>query len=336
MTVCYTQLRLHAKHPINFSKYSYTALFIAQDSGRKFETKKSRIHSTGISVEASFALEKNERPINCFVYYQIYLPTGRALEPQRFIGTVYYDGSGITPQNKLTKHEIKLISNYTKKTPENNVYQVPIPNTVPAPGGLSTVAYYHSAINESAKKYNVDAQAIASIIFQEKFYPTAAKGKNIIAYAVDKFDVRESASYGLGEMQLGLAADLLGYPKSDAERLRKAFNLITNDPKAAIDLVSKNISQKQQKLGRKLLPREAAILHNAGDAGLDSYLNLNSNKKNFDAPSKIYNRSRNWQNAIEKALDGIIYSLPDNCSICEATPHHLDRYWKSGEGYSGL
>ena len=40
-------------------------------------------------------------------------------------------------------------------------------------------------------------------------------------------------------MQLGLAADLLGYPETDKNRLRKAFDLITTNPQISTDLVAK-------------------------------------------------------------------------------------------------
>lgn len=109
---------------------------------------------------------------------------------------------------------------------------------------------------------------IVSIVFQEKFYSSAAIAKNCVAYAKDKFGVKPHRSYGLAEMQLGLAAKLLGFPESDPNRLRKTFDLITNDPQVATDMVAKNI---QLKLGRQLTPREATILHNAGDSGLDSF-----------------------------------------------------------------
>jgi len=112
--------------------------------------------------------------------------------------------------------------------------------------------------------------------------------------------------------------------------------LITNNPQSATDLVAKNIYLKQQKLGRKLSSREAAILHNAGEKGLDSYLDPTTNKTNFDNFSKVYNRSRHWQGAIKEALKGIIYSKPDNCSTCEATPRMLPDYWKLGMGYKGI
>lgn len=58
MTVCYAQLRL--KGLSDYTNFSFTAQFISQDTGRKFETSKLKIHATGISVEASFQLQKNE------------------------------------------------------------------------------------------------------------------------------------------------------------------------------------------------------------------------------------------------------------------------------------
>lgn len=137
-------------------------------------------------------------------------------------------------------------------------------------------------------------------------------------------------------MQLVLAADLLDYPITDKNRLRKAFNLITNNPQIATDLVAKNIYLKQQKLGRKLTPREATILHNAGEKILDSFLSPQSNKADFDSHTFVYNRSRNWQGSLKEALNGVIYSKPDDCKTCEAVPRTLHKYWKTGEGYTGI
>ena len=208
--------------------------------------------------------------------------------------------------------------------------------SVPAPDGLITVAYYNQPINESARKYNVDPLAVASIVFQEKFFSNAAIAKNYIAYVRDGLGVKAHRSYGLGEMQLGLAADLLGYPQTDQNRLRKSFDLITTNPQISTDLVAKNIYLKQQKIGRQLTSREAAILHNAGEKGLDSYLDPTANKANFENPSKVYNRSRNWQESIKEALKGVIYSKPDTCKTCVATPRLLTDYWKPGMGYTGI
>jgi hypothetical protein len=328
MTTCYAQLRL--KGLSDFTNFSCTALFVAQDTGRQFETKKLKIHSTGISEQASFQLERGENPKNCSVRFNVYLPTGRLLEPKPFVGITY------TSTVKHTEHKVKLVVKATSTTPNHRVQQIQIPNSVRAPDGLIMVAYYNHAINESGRKYGVDPQAIGSIIFQEKYFSVAAVGKNLLAYTLDRFGLKETRSYGLGEMQLGLAADLLGYAETDTNRLRKAFNLITNDPQVATDLVAKNIYLKQQKIGRKLTAREATILHNAGERILDSYLSPNSNKADFDSNKFVYNRSRNWQGSIKEALKGTIYSKPDNCKTCTASPSTLHRYWKSGDGYSGI
>lgn len=332
MTTCYAQLRL--KGLSDFSNFSFTALFISQDTGRKFETDKLKIHSTGISVEAQFPLKKNENAKNCSVRFNVYLPTGRLLEPKPFMGITYTKENG--SKVKHTEYEIKLVTHATNSNKNHNVNQVQVIHTVPAPDGLIMVAYYNHAINESGQKYGVEPQAIASIVFQEKFFSNAAIAKNYVAYLRDGFGVKPHRSYGLGEMQLGLAADLLDYPKTDAKRLRKAFDLITNNPQISTDLVAKNIYLKQKKIGRKLTPREAAILHNAGEKGLDSYLDSATDKTNFDNPSKVYNRSRNWQEAIKEALNGVIYSKPDNCKTCVATPRLLPDYWKPGMGYTGI
>ncbi|KAB1851146.1 hypothetical protein F4W09_16895 [Acinetobacter tandoii] len=101
-------------------------------------------------------------------------------------------------------------------------------------------------------------------------------------------------------------------------------------------MVAKNIQLKQLKLGRQLTPREAIILHNAGESGLDSFLDPAEDKTNFENPKKVYNRSSNWQESIRQVLRGIIYSKPDSCPACNATLRTLHKYWTPGEGYSGL
>lgn len=332
MSTCYAQLRLRGLG--DYTNFSFSALFIAQDTGRKFETGKLKINPSGISVETSFPLQKNENAKNCTVRFNVYLPTGRLLEPQPFVGTTYTKESGSSVTH--TVHQVKLVAHKTSQEKDHNLDHVMVNRSVPAPDGLNMVAYYNAAINTSAAKYGVDPLAVGSIIFQEKFFSAAAIAKNYIAYAKDRGGVKPHRSYGLGEMQLGLAADLLGYLESDPNRLRKTFDLITNDPQVATDLVAKNISLRQLKLGRQLTPREATILHNAGEKGLDSYLDPSTNKASFDSPSRVYNRSRNWQESIKQALNGIIYSKPDNCEACTATPRTLHKYWKAGEGYTGI
>ena len=109
------------------------------------------------------------------------------------------------------------------------------------------VTYYNHAVNKSQQKYGIDLQAIESSIFQEKYFSITTVGKNLIAYTLNGFGLKETRSYGLEEMQLGLAADLLGYAEEDKNRLRKTFDLITNDPQVATDLVAKNIYLKQKK-----------------------------------------------------------------------------------------
>ena len=332
MSTCYVQLRLRGLG--DYTNFSFSAIFTAQDTGRQFETNKLKINPSGISVEANFPLQKNENPKNCTVRINVYLPTGRLLEPQPFVGTTYTRESGSSV--KHTVHEVKLVTHHTSQEKDHSIDKIAVNRSVHPPEGLYTVAYYNAAINASAAKYGVDPMTIGSIVFQEKFYSSAAIAKNYVAYAKDKFGVKPHRSYGLGEMQLGLAAKLLGFPESDPNRLRKTFDLITNDPQVATDMVAKNIQLKQLKLGRQLTPREATILHNAGESGLDSFLDPAEDKTNFENPKKVYNRSRNWQESIRQALRGVIYSKPDSCPACTATPRTLHKYWTPGEGYSGL
>lgn len=191
MAACYAQLRLNSKHGyLDFTNFSYIALFVAQDSGRKFETEKLTIRPSGISVEAQFPLRNNEKAENCSLRFKIYLPTGRELEPKYIFGETYTKGQG--NKTKLTEHEIKLVAHATENTPQHNVQLVRIPNSVPAPEGLIIVAYYSEAIRQAANKYGVDPQAVASVIFQEKFFSVAAIGKNVATYVI--FDRLEAKS----------------------------------------------------------------------------------------------------------------------------------------------
>lgn len=99
------------------------------------------------------------------------------------------------------------------------------------------------------------------------------------------------------------------------------------------NMVAKNL---QLKLGRQLTPREVSILYNAGESGLDSFLNPAEEKTNFENPKKVYNRSRNWQESVRQTLRRIIYSKPKSFPTCTATPRILHKYWTLGECYSGL
>jgi len=165
---------------------------------------------------------------------------------------------------------------------------------------LELIAENRNNIMNTAKTYNVDPKAIASIILQEKYHGVFADIKNKIAYIKDG-GVHENSpstrSYGLGEMQLGLAGELLGIDANSKGGKAEIYSKITNNDTLAIDLIGKNISNAQKQFNTKLDPKGAAILHNAGTKGLKSYLNGEKLK------GGVYDRSANWQTAIGKALE---------------------------------
>jgi len=174
---------------------------------------------------------------------------------------------------------------------------------------LLLIAHNRKAIHNASQKYQVSSQAIASIIFQEKYHGYFAEIKNFIAYSIDlgiDDNTPLKRSYGIGEMSIGLAGKLMGINPNKKGSKNKIYNAITKNNSFAIELIAKNIALTQKILKRKLNAKESAILHNAGIKGLRSYL------KGDKLKGGVYDRSLNWQKSIKKALDGWIDINADN------------------------
>lgn len=187
---------------------------------------------------------------------------------------------------------------------------------------LELIQKHSNTINKYAEKYSVDPVAIASVIFQEKYHGAFADGKNWIALNIfDDWDVESgpnTRSYGLAEMQLKLAGELLGIDVNESGGKLKIYEALLND-EISIELIAKNIVKNETEMKRKLNGYEAGFAHNMGVAGFRKYLSPFVEKK--DKPSdRVAKRSENYQHAIKQALDGevpLIILTDDQWKILE-------------------
>lgn len=336
MTVkyCYTRFKLF-KNEINVSKYRVTFTIRNRSTRTKILTLEEN-KSTDIRAK----LNKNESIKDCNAYVDMYLKDGIKINSKPLllkvsdasleeeiknlgisaitsIDSVYTLFSfsvttGVTQSHPNTK-ETKLI--YTMK------------NAPAIPAGLRWVSFLRNEIKKSSQKNQVEVMAIASIVFQEKYHGIWATYKNNLSYVLKNLD--RNSSYGYGEMQLGLAADLLDYnEQKDPKYLRKTFDLITTNAEVALDLVGKNINNEQIRRGRKLSAFEATVFHNSGLNGLNSYINGEISQQKI--VSSVYGRSWQWQNAISEALKGKLVGQPDNCKLdsCNAYVEEDLTLWK--------
>jgi RHS repeat-associated protein len=173
---------------------------------------------------------------------------------------------------------------------------------------LQLIAKHSEQIKHVAKIFDVDPVGIASVIFQEKFHGIFADMKNAAAYILDggvNDNTPSTRSYGLAEMQLGLAADLLFENINDSGIKEKMYNLLQND-NWSIALIGLNIKRNEEKLGTKLKGKDAGAAHNMGVAGYRSYL---EGKRGL---SEVSGRSIDYQQAISDALNGIIDTKKDS------------------------
>ncbi len=176
---------------------------------------------------------------------------------------------------------------------------------------LEQIAQYRDVIKSTAAKYAVDPQAIASIIFQEKFNGVWADAKDVPAIgqlALTAGYFGSERSIGLAEMKVSRAAKLLGLDSSDYKERTQAIGSLLI-PDGSIDLIARNIAAYQKDIGRPLSVEEATVAHNAGSDGLRSYIKDEIPQAKIDA--SVYGRSWNYQGAIAKALQGKIDPAPD-------------------------
>lgn len=121
---------------------------------------------------------------------------------------------------------------------------------------LELIQKHSNTINKYAEKYSVDPVAIASVIFQEKYHGAFADGKNWIALNIfDDRDVESgpnTRSYGLAEMQLKLAGELLGIDVNESGGKLKIYEALLND-EISIELIAKNIVKNETEMKIKWL-----------------------------------------------------------------------------------
>ncbi|ERL55786.1 hypothetical protein [Psychrobacter aquaticus] len=273
---CYTRFKLF-KNEINV--YKYRVIFII--GNRSVKTKTLTLNDNK-SSDIRAKINKNESIKNCNAYVDMYLKNGTKINSKPLLLKVS-DASleeetqnlGISATTSLdniyTLFSFSVTTGVTQSHP--NVKETKLIYTMknaPAiPAGLRWVAFLRNEIKKSARKNEVAIMAIASIIFQEKYHGIWATYKNNLSYVLKDLD--RNSSYGYGEMQLGLAADLLGYSEQkNPKYLRKTFDLITTNAEVALDLVGKNINIEQTRRGRKLSTFEATVFHNSGVNGLNS------------------------------------------------------------------
>ncbi|MFW1841783.1 hypothetical protein ACG9YY_02230 [Acinetobacter pittii] len=82
---------------------------------------------------------------------------------------------------------------------------------------------------------------------------------NYIVYAKAPGGVKPHRSYGLGEMQLGLVAELMNIDKRIPDQLYETFIVICTDAPIAKDLLAKNVVRDGNILGRKLTLQESTV-----------------------------------------------------------------------------
>ena len=159
--------------------------------------------------------------------------------------------------------------------------------------GLQAVRTNREYINSAANHYGVSAQAIGSIIFQEK----SAGIRGDIANALSKGFIKNgTTSLGLGEIQVDKVAELRGL---DADKDFDKIVGMLEDPKTNIDLIAENIADMQNSIGRELSVSEVTYGHNAGKENLKSQLS-----KGEKTTNRVSSRSSNMQGAIKDALKG--------------------------------
>jgi len=122
---------------------------------------------------------------------------------------------------------------------------------------LTLIAQNRQNILTSAANNKVPAQALASIIFQEKLKGIWADAKNVIAMPKVATNDAGSYSFGISEMQIQTAQRLAGGVSFD-----EAVALL-NNPTTAIDLMGKYVAELQSQIGTND-PNALAQAYNIG------------------------------------------------------------------------
>lgn len=173
----------------------------------------------------------------------------------------------------------------------------------------------------------IDPQIVASIVFEEKMHGVWAYRKNLLSFYLNLGEVYPHNSYGFGEMQVGLAAELINIDKRNPDWLYETFVVICTDATVAMDLVAKNVVRGGNILGRKLTLQESTVFYNAGEKALRSWIKGEIPKERLE--KAVYARSWKWQEAIKLALNGDVIAIPDGCQgTCRADPELQVETWK--------
>ncbi|MFW1984316.1 hypothetical protein ACG94M_13490 [Acinetobacter guillouiae] len=326
MTKAYARLRIkESKNILNFSKFSYVANFVTS-AGRVGTTNKVAIQANGLGVEVSFDLNPKEVPDKTTVSFKIFLPSGTQYNPRIVIyGHTYIKEANSKPL--ITEYDLKLFQDKTLKEDEHRVPNRIIPTTYPVPEGLRMVAYLRNEIKSAGANNGIDPQIVASIVFEEKMHGVWAFRKNLLSFYLNLGEVYPHNSYGFGEMQLGLAAELMNIDKRNPDWLYETFVVICTDATVAMDLVAKNVVRGGKILGRKLTLQESTVFYNAGEKALNSWIKGEIPKKRLE--NAVYARSWKWQEAIKLALNGDVIAIPDGCEgTCRADPERQVETWK--------
>lgn len=143
-------------------------------------------------------------------------------------------------------------------------------------------------IKQSAKTWNVDPIAIASVIFQEKFYGVWSVAKNIIG-SYKLLLKNYTYSFGLTEMQVNTATELLK-ERGEKGDVKQAIKWLRDDS-LAIDLTAQYLSKVQKDIG----PQEPNVFAQAYNIGIES---LKAGKYSY-----VGNRSKYFQSEIKRALE---------------------------------
>ena len=326
MTKAYARLKIkESKNILNFSKFSYVANFVTS-AGRVGTTNKVAIQANGLGVEVSFDLNPKEVPDKTTVSFKIFLPSGTQYNPRIVIyGHTYIKEANSKPL--ITEYDLKLFQDKTLKEDKHRVPNRIIPTTYPVPEGLRMVAYLRNEIKSAGANNGIDPQIVASIVFEEKMHGVWAFRKNHLSFYLNLGEVYPHNSYGFGEMQLGLAAELMNIDKRNPDWLYETFVVICTDATVAMDLVAKNVVRGGKILGRKLTLQESTVFYNAGEKALNSWIKGEIPKNRLE--NAVYARSWKWQEAIKLALNGDVIAIPDGCEgTCRADPERQVETWK--------
>lgn len=326
MAKTYARLRIkESKNILNFNKFSYIASFVTS-SGRIGTTNKTTFQSNGLGWEVSFELNANEVPEKTTVSFKIFLPSGTEYNPKVIIyGHTYTKDVNSKPV--ITEYDLKLFQEKTKQEVKHRIPNYRIATTYPVPEGLRMVAYLRNEIKSAGVKNGIDPQIVASIVFEEKMHGVWAYRKNLLSYYLNLGEVYPHNSYGFGEMQVGLAAELMNIDKRNPDWLYETFVVICTDATVAMDLVAKNVVRGGNLLGRKLTLQESTVFYNAGEKALNSWIKGEIPEERLE--NAVYARSWKWQEAIKLALNGDIIAIPDGCEgICRADPERQVETWK--------